>query len=61
MHIQSERAALPGGPVSQTKIQTEDNSETTAELQLRSLRYRLAVGYSWAASLAPLIWGVCPR
>jgi hypothetical protein len=38
----------------------QQNIETTAEVQAGFLRQRLAVGYSLAASLAPLIWGM-PR
>jgi hypothetical protein len=38
----------------------QQNTETPADIQVRTLRQRLAVGYSLAASLAPLIWGM-PR
>jgi hypothetical protein len=36
------------------------NIETPTDIQVRSLRQRLSVGYSLAAALAPLIWGM-PR
>jgi hypothetical protein len=58
----SERAPLAGRPVAKNHIPcTADSTETVRELQARSLRHRFALGYCMAASLAPLIWGVCPR
>jgi hypothetical protein len=39
----------------------QQNTESTTDIQVRSLRQRLAVGYSLAASLAPLIFGLGPR
>jgi hypothetical protein len=41
-------------------IEPDHTTEPTAEFQARSLRRHFAVGYSLAASLAPLIWGM-PR
>ena len=59
--LESERAALAGSPNRKADLKKpEENTETTADIQVRSLRQRLAVGYSLAASLAPLIWGM-PR
>ena len=58
---QMQRAARQGDPNCKTDFKKpEKNTETTADIQVRSLRQRLAVGYSLAASLAPLIWGM-PR
>jgi hypothetical protein len=56
-----QRAALPGDPNCKANLKkSEQNTETPADIQVRTLRQRLAVGYSLAASLAPLIWGM-PR
>jgi hypothetical protein len=55
-----QRAALQGDPSWISNRQLAENIETKEERQIRSLRSRLAVGYSLAAALAPLIWGM-PR
>jgi hypothetical protein len=55
------RGACQGAPKSHSSFDTEENTETVRELQAASLRRRFAVGYCMSASLAPLIWGVCPR
>jgi hypothetical protein len=36
------------------------NTETLDQLQARSLRHRFAIGYYFATTVAPLIWGL-PR
>jgi hypothetical protein len=41
-------------------IQPDNNTETVSELQAASLRRRFALGYYFAATVAPLIWGL-PR
>lgn len=40
-----------GGPLDKT------NTEILGQLQARSLRQRFALGYYFAATVAPLIWG----
>ena len=58
---ETRRAALPGGPVSQAKrVGTAESTAAAAELQAQQLRNRYAVAYSFACSLAPLVWGL-PR
>jgi hypothetical protein len=52
--------AAANGRASFGDFQSQQNIETPADIQVRTLRQRLAVGYSLAASLAPLIWGM-PR
>ena len=52
--------AAANGRASLEDSQSEQNTELTADVQAGYLRQRLAVGYSLAASLAPLIWGM-PR
>ena len=39
-------------------IEPQENNETTAAGQIGFLRQRLSLGYSLAAALAPLIWGL---
>jgi hypothetical protein len=57
----SERAPLAGRPISQKSLPCiADSTETIPELQARSLRRRFALGYYFAATVAPLIWGL-PR
>ena len=55
------RPAANGTAYRKGPIESEEIAETTTERQARSLRYRFAVGYCLAASLAPLIWGAGPR
>jgi hypothetical protein len=43
-----------GGPLN------KKNTDSLTELQARSLRQRFALGYYFAATMAPLIWGL-PR
>jgi hypothetical protein len=57
---QNKRDALAGAPSWISNRQLAENIETKEERQIRSLRSRLAIGYSLAVSLAPLIWGM-PR
>jgi hypothetical protein len=42
-------------------FQSQQNIETRTDAQVRSLRERLAIAYSLAVSLVPLIWGAGPR
>jgi hypothetical protein len=58
---ESKRAARQGDPSWISNYQPEQNIETREERQIRSLRSRLAVGYSLAASLAVLVYGLGPR
>jgi hypothetical protein len=59
--MKCERAALAGSPVSHSNNPCIENpTETIRELQARSLRQRFAIGYYFAATVAPLIWGL-PR
>ena len=59
--LKSERAALAGSPNRKIHLPcTADTTETIPELQARSLRQRFPLGYYFAATVAPLIWGL-PR
>jgi hypothetical protein len=60
--LESERATLAGSPNRKTDFKKPEHiTETTADIQVRSLRQRLRVGHALAVSLATLIWGVSPR
>jgi hypothetical protein len=62
MSTETRRAALAGDPVSQLEDGLS-NIETTpiaSELQAHTLRKRYAIAYTFACSLAPLVWGL-PR
>jgi hypothetical protein len=54
-------AARQGDPSWISNHQPEHITETREERQIRSLRSRLAVGYSLAASLAVLVYGSGPK
>jgi hypothetical protein len=55
------RAALPGSPeFASQKFNSSEASETAREPQARFLRQRFALGYYFATTVAPLIWGL-PR
>ena len=59
--LKSERAALAGSPISQNHLPcTANPSEPIRELHVASLRRRFALGYYFATTVAPLIWGL-PR
>ena len=59
----SERAPLPGRPVSQKKFpcSSTDSTETIRELQAASLRRRFALAHYLAVTVAHLAWGGLPR
>ena len=56
------KAALADGPESHSKNNpcVENPTEAVREFQAASLRRRFALGYYFAATVAPLIWGL-PR
>jgi hypothetical protein len=57
----ARRAALADGPVSQEeRLNTAEANAAVTERQARQLPNRYAVGYCFACSLAPLVWGL-PR
>jgi hypothetical protein len=56
-----QRAALQGDPVSHSNNPCIENpTEAVTDFQAASLRRRFAIGYYFAATVAPLIWGL-PR
>jgi hypothetical protein len=58
---ESKRAARQGDPSWISNRQPKHLTPTTADIQARSLRQRLADRISLAVSLAALIWGAGPR
>jgi hypothetical protein len=54
-------AAANGRANRRENIEPEHITETKEDRQTRSLRSRLGIGYSLAASLAPLIFGLGPH
>jgi hypothetical protein len=54
------RPAANGTAYRKELISTQNDSETPAEVQARLLRRRFALEYHFAATVAPLIWGL-PR
>ena len=60
--LKCERAPLQGRPDRKIHVPSAENStEPATDIQVRSLRQRFALADYFAASLAPLIWGVGPR
>jgi hypothetical protein len=55
------RPAANGTAYRKELISTHNDSETLAESQARSLRRRFSLAYYFAATVAPLIFGVAPR
>jgi hypothetical protein len=53
--------AAANGRANRDELKAEKFTETTAEIQARSLRRNFVVGYCLAAWLASLIWGAGPR
>jgi hypothetical protein len=58
----SERAPLQERPVAKKPLHpcTVESTEAITDIQARSLRRRFAIGYYFAAAVAPIIWGL-PR
>lgn len=55
------RPAANGTANRKDPISTHNDTETLAEAQARSLSRRFALTYHFAATVAPLLFGVAPR
>ena len=54
------RPAANGTAYREGPLEPQEIAETTTERQARSLQSRFALGYHFAAAIAPLVWGL-PR
>jgi hypothetical protein len=60
---QKERAHQNGGPIPDhlSSQDAPDTAENLESRQARILTQRFAIGYRFAAELALIVWGTCPR